>query len=237
MNIRQLIKEEIARNIPYEPQVMLRRDTEHVSSFHAGSKPITAKELGVTQREFKMAPYRAPEKRFERPRTEREKEFEAFMEEEVGGRLVRTVVQEAPRLDILMCGAILQEIKVNRIFSDINGNFVIHAASIEGSQMGISAYSRPHANSNEKKVSTALEKLNETFGTAYFVDVSYSKNSEDVFVIKCGRENTSDGKPLTYGQFMDFSKIIAEQQAALKAMGAFDDKEPWRCITEFGKDK
>jgi hypothetical protein len=230
MDLRKLIREEVARSIPYEHKLEALRDSSFKSSFHLGSKAISAKEMGLSDKKLRIDPVvNAPSPEYyERigmsHRTEREKDYDRFMENRrygADGKFVPSTVEPAPRMDIVLYGMMLKEFKVNKIFNDVHDNFVMHLAS-ERNSMGVSAYSKPNSSRNESKMAKVLNDINELFGTNYYVGISYLKENEEVFVVKAG------GKDLTYGQFIDVDKLLADQKrrADQEAQG-----EPWRELT------
>lgn len=248
MNIRQLIREEVARSIPFEHKVMVRRDTAHESSFHLGSKAITAKEMGLEDKHLQLRPVDnvpSPE-HYARikanERTERQKDFDRFMEKSVGGPLKRALVEKEPevKLGSIMCGAVMTEVKVNRIFKDLNDNHVFHVdKALDPENFWIKPWTESKATPTQLKVMEALEKVNKEFGTLYFIEVCYPKNGEEIFVVKYGDRDAVSKEPVTYGQFLNFSDIIEEQQRVLRAMEAMNgldhmtsDNTPWRLMTE-----
>ena len=243
MNLRGLIREAVRSTIPFEHQVEIKRDTAHEGRFFAGGKPFNAKEMGLADKRPVIRPVENKPFPKVRVRTEREKDFDKFMQHPkngVGGSFEPSATLPAPRLDVLMCGSILKEVKVNRIFEDLNGNHVVHAdVSSEKDPSGISAWTEKNGTRTQAKVMEALDKVNKTFGTAYFIDVSYPKEREEIFVIKSGRIDKNSGKPVTYGQFLDFDEIIREHNMILHGMEAVRglksitaDNTPWREITE-----
>lgn len=335
--LRRLICEEIAKSIPFEHDIQLYKNTDWKSNFFLGKKPYTGKDFDYPNRKPELKPVDntpSPEyyERIERGnRTENEKRsvkdlsriLKSATESSVKGA-VRTEEEEfipsrvwsAPRLDIIMCGAVLLEFNVNKIFRDVHDNYVFHISlenklderaneyvpggagsremlqgiadkneieieelkkqlkkgmqlemrhtkdelvalevamsrimkepmyyrnmAVHGeNNMGISAYTRPNAKESELKMMSILENLNKVFGTMYYIDISYPKQSEDIFVIKSGKIDENSDKPLSYGQFLDFDKVRAEQEAILRVHEAMhglssimNDNTPWREITE-----
>ena len=141
MNIRKLIREEVEksltcdhdpnalrRSIPFEYDIQLLQDTQHSSSFHLGGKPINAKEMGLESRVPEIKRYASSPKEKERETTEREKDYNAFMKNNkfgAGGAFVRSEVYDAPRMDAILYGSMMQNFNVNAMFEDANGDHVV----------------------------------------------------------------------------------------------------------------
>lgn len=337
--LRKLIREEVAKSIPFEHDMQVLKNTNWNSQLYAGHKPFTGKDYDFPNKKPEIKPVNSvpSSEQYERikrsNRTEREKDFqrdlsdslksathsrikgEARMEEEA---FIPSQTQAAPRLDVIMCGAVLLEFNVNKIFKDLNDSYVFHIslhdktsvaqeeyipgglaskmtlqdiadkhgvelrvlklqlkkgvkvemehtddelvaleiamdhivedpkyydklARVEKNEnnMGVSAYSKPNANKRELKMLAIMEKLNKVFGTMYYIDVSYPRENEDIFVIKSGKMDESKNKPLSYGQFLDFDKVREQQEAMLRTYEAANglrsitaDNSPWREVTE-----
>lgn len=249
MNLRKLIREEVARSIPFEHKLTILRDTQHRSRYHLGGRSISAREMGLEDRPLNLRPVsdltsRAQDEGIsKRQKTEREKDYDRFMEDKrfgAGGPLQRALVEPAPRLDILMCGSVMKEVKVNKIFKDLNDNFVIHVDTAgDPANPLLKPWDIGKATPTQSRMLEALKKVNETFGTMYFIDVSYLREAEEVFVVKSGKRELASKKPVTYGQYLDFREIVEQQQRILRAMEAVhglghltSDNTPWRSITE-----
>lgn len=335
--LRKLICEEIAKSVPFEHDIQLCKNTDWKSNFFLGNKPYTGKDFEYPNGKPEIKPVdNVPSEDYHKRikdsnRTPSEKMFNSELSsilkraayshvkgaknEEVESWMPSKVVP-APRLDIIMCGAVILEFTVNKVFRDVHDNFVFHISTeprldersmqylpggidsrqtlanlakenemdVEelklqlkrGMQLemrhtkdelvalevamsrllkdpmyyknivinddngtGVSAYTRPNAKEGELKMMSVLENLNKAFGTMYYIDISYPKGNEDIFVIKSGNLHESGEKPLSYGQFLDFDKIRAEQEAILRTFEAANglrsiaaDNTPWREITE-----
>ena len=129
MNIKKIIKEEVAKNLPFDHKIELLKDTNFKSQYHLGGKPKTAKDLDLYGKTLpvKKVDNIPSESYYERlkeqRKTQRQREYESAM---MGEKLIRSKTVRAPRLDIVMCGAILQEFNVNRLFQDVNDNHVFY---------------------------------------------------------------------------------------------------------------
>ncbi len=243
MNLRSLIREEVARNIPFEHNVMIRRDTQHKSRFHLGGSAMNAKEMGIENKTPVIRPVVNEPRVPQRQRTERQKDYERFMEDKrfgAGGALERAKVEPAPRFDVLMCAWVLKNVNPKKIFEDLNGNFVVHTdKSGDPDNFWIKPWSEARMTPTQEKMNEALKQVNDTFGTAYFIDITYPKNGEEIFVIKSGEREEASKKPVTYGQYLNFSEVIEKNERLLRAMEAMNgldhmmsDKTPWRLMTE-----
>lgn len=336
-DLRKLISEEIAKSIPFEHDIQIYKNTDWQSNFFLGKKAYKGSDFDFPNRKPELKPVKnIPSQDYyerikESNKTPREREYVQDLSSilkkaahskikgqnrmEVEKWMPSTVIS-APRLDTIMCGAILLEFNVNKIFRDVHDNYVFHISlepkvdeksktyvpggaesrsmleniALESeidvedlkkqlkkgmqlelrhtkdelvalevamsrimkdptyynnmvvhweNNMGVSAYTRPNAKDSELKMMSVLEKLNEVFGTMYYIDISYPTKEEDVFVVKSGKIDEGKDKPLSYGQFMDFDKIRAEQEAILRTFEAVNglrsimsDNTPWREITE-----
>lgn len=147
MNLRKLIAEEVRkgltcdhdpnalrRDIPYdkEAKMMVDNDIRNTpipkgSAFHFGNKGITAKEMGLYGRVPEFLPVDNTPAARQRPTTERQKDYDRFMEDKkfgAEGPLERSKVYDAPRADGAVCSKVLESFNVNAIFEDLNGNLV-----------------------------------------------------------------------------------------------------------------
>jgi hypothetical protein len=335
--LRKLICEEIAKSIPFEYDIQLYKNTNWKSNLFLGHKAYKGTDYEFPDRrpEIKQVNNVPSEEYYKRikesNKTPAEKEFSkdlsSLLKQDVHSKVkgaqrneieewIPSQVVSAPRLDTIMCGAVLLEFNVNKIFRDLNDNFVFHISTEpklddrsqnylpggketrslldrlandnqlsvdelklqlkKGMQLemrhtkdelvalevaisrlmndptyyrnmalqgenstGVSIYARPNAKKGEVKMMELLERLNKVFGTMYYIDTSYPKQDEDIFVIKSGKIDANTGKPLSVGQFLDFDKIKAEQEAILRTFEAANglksitaDNTPWREITE-----
>lgn len=141
MNIRKLIREEVEkvmtcehdpqalrRNIPFEHSIQTLRDTQHESSFHLGSKAITAKDMDLYGKSLDITPVNRVQIEKKREMTEREKDYNRFFlnyKLGAGGPFVRSAVEEVVRFDGVMYANVMRHFNVKAMFEDTNGNCVI----------------------------------------------------------------------------------------------------------------
>lgn len=294
------------------------------SAFHFGNKGISAKEMGLYGRVPEFLPVDNTPKTPQRPTTERQKDYDRFMEDGkfgAGGAFERSKVYDAPRADEAVFGAVLGNFNANAVFEDLNGNLVARI-SLESRQetvdktkremyipggsegkrtiidiaqehdmpeadvrlqlkkgvkmemrhtldelkaidivkrnlfanplhyndvvmeefpensMGISAYEKYAASSHAIRMQRVLEDVNRLFGTAYYVDNSYPKRFEEVFVIKSAKVD-ADGIPVGNTKLVDFQEEQEKQGKMMSAVAGMygmrspaDDGSPWREMTE-----
>lgn len=140
MNIRKLIKEEVAKaltcdhdpqamrkSIPFEYDIQMLRDTQHKSSFHIGNKPMNARDMGLDEKRLYVNSVDMHVKKRGDDMTERGRDYNKFMEDSkfgAGGPLVRSEMSPAPRADGILYGSIHHHFNVKAMFEDANGNFV-----------------------------------------------------------------------------------------------------------------
>lgn len=103
--------------------------------------------------------------------------------------------------------------------------------------MGVTAYEKYWASPNALRMQHVLEDVNRLFGTAYYVDNSYPKQFEEVFVIKSAKV-TADGKPVVSKRLVNFQEEqdknarMASAIAGMNGTNLSADDGPWREMTE-----
>jgi len=152
MDIRRLIVEEVQkaltcdhdpqalrRDIPFEHDIQILKNTQFTSPYHLGSKAISAKEMGLNGKTLNTVPVKNVP--FERGRdmTEREKDYNRFfLNRKFGcdGEFQKSKTVESIRMDGVMYGTVMRHFNVKAMYEDVNGNCVIKV-SLKGKNVDI----------------------------------------------------------------------------------------------------
>ena len=206
-----MISEGVAKNLHFRNEIKTVSDGP--ARLMMGGKPFNAKEYEWVQR-AQLRSWKTPSKDKEAPKTPKQLRYETH------DTINKTKTRPAPRLDLVLFGALVKQEGVIEVKQDANNDFMIVLESCDGNHFKFESYTKEEITPNEAKIAYVIGSLNEAFGTNYYIDVSYPKEGVDVFRLKSGMVN-EDGSPVQRESYLDFTAVRAAIQAEVNRFASF----------------